>query len=113
MHHRECSRPKPLKRSLSGIASGDRIPHPDDAPDAWDVTLALATGWTESALDRMTVRFRAACHWLLYARAICGPDGLPPWPEIPKGGSPEAKYAVVEMQKRIRDVERVLFPEDE
>jgi len=72
--------------------------------------LAISTGWTESVLDRMSVRFRAACHWLLYARAICGESGLPVV-EIPKGGSPEQKRAALEAMGRIDEIRSVLYPE--
>lgn len=39
--------------------------------------LALATGWTPDVLAALPTRFRRACHWLLYARTIAGPDGFP------------------------------------
>lgn len=35
-------------------------------------------------LAELPPAFRAGCHWALYARAITGPNGLPPT-EVPKG----------------------------
>jgi hypothetical protein len=74
--------------------------------------LALATGWTPDVLAELPDAFRGACHWVMYAQAIAGPEGLPST-EIPSH-LPMAQR--VEMQRarleiiKLRDT---LYPEDE
>lgn len=63
-------------------------------------------------LAELPVEFRAACHWALFAAAICGQDGLTP-PAIPHGAPPAAKLAAQREAAHVIRLHRVLFPEDE
>lgn len=73
--------------------------------------LALETGWTPAEITSLPSRFRAACHWVLYARVLIGPEGLPST-DIPT----HLPYAQrLEMQKQIVPALKLrafLFPED-
>lgn len=73
--------------------------------------LALETGWTPDALADMPLPFRAACHWVLYARAIVGPEGFPST-EVPMHAPPEVKYEAIRLRKEVDAHRAILFPED-
>ena len=70
--------------------------------------LALETGWTPDVIAELPASFRDAAHWALYARAICGPEGLPST-DLPAGTrrTPEMAKAAIAL-KAVRDG---LFPE--
>lgn len=73
--------------------------------------LALATGWTPDVLAAMPARFRASCHWALYARTLSGPEGLPS-SDIPSSLPWSQK---IELQKRnvqVAKLRDILYPED-
>lgn len=75
--------------------------------------LALSTGWEPDRIGALPARFRAACHWALFSRAIVGNDGLPAVPELPVGGvDPKQRIAVAKMRGALDDVRTILFPED-
>ena len=61
-------------------------------------------------LAELPIAFRAACHWVIYARAIVGPSGLPST-DVPHG-LPLAQRAAM-MRASVAGVElrKVLFPD--
>lgn len=73
--------------------------------------LALDTGWTDRSIERLGERFRAACHWAVYVRAIAGPEGLPQV-SIPKGGSLEQRLAAGKAIAELARLRADLYPED-
>ena len=73
--------------------------------------LALETGWTPDVLADLPLPFKRKCHWVLFARTVSGPDGLPST-DIPSGLPYAAK---LEMQKQIipaLKMRALLYPED-
>ena len=73
--------------------------------------LALETGWTPDVLVDMPARFRAGCHWALYARAIAGPEGIPSG-EVPPGATPDVLRAALELRTLTTQLRALLYPED-
>lgn len=73
--------------------------------------LALETGWTEGVLARMSRSFKAACHWVLYARAIVGPEGFPST-DVPKGADVHTRAAFGKLAMSVAEHRTLLFPED-
>lgn len=74
--------------------------------------LALETGWTPERIGSLAARFRAALHWLLYARSLVGPEGLPHI-DIPRDAAPEVKADLLKARLQLQQVREVLFPEDD
>lgn len=74
--------------------------------------LALRTGWTPDVLSDLPLRFRAACHWALYARTLVGPDGLPST-EIPQGAPNAVKLEAMQRNAAMLPLRKALFPEDD
>lgn len=72
--------------------------------------LALETGWTPDMMADLPVRFRQQCRWLMYARAICGPEGLPVV-SIPAGAPIETRLAMQESRVQVAKLRSVLFPD--
>ena len=71
--------------------------------------LAMATGWTPDVLADLPARFRASCHWSLYAQTIAGPDGLPGTDLAPgQKATPEFQAQRVAVMK----LRNLLYPED-
>lgn len=73
--------------------------------------LAIETGWTPDVIAELPTRFHQRCRWLLYARAICGPEGLPTV-EIPRQGSADARLAAMKAKAAIAPIRSLLFPDD-
>ena len=74
--------------------------------------LALATGWTPDVLAELPLRFRAACHWALYARTIVGDEGL----NVPSPGAfadPVQKVQAAKNSVIAGQIRKALFPEDD
>lgn len=71
--------------------------------------LALRTGWTPDVLSDLPLRFRAACHWSLYARVLCGPEGLPST-DIPAGSNAQKQIAM-RQNAALMPLRALLFPE--
>ena len=74
--------------------------------------LALATGWTPDVLVELPLRFRAACHWMLYARTIIGDEGL----NVPSPGAfsdPAQKQHAAKNAMIAKQIREALFPEDD
>lgn len=74
--------------------------------------LALATGWDESVLGSLSARFRAACHWALYVRALIGPDGIPST-EVPRDAGPEVRVAAAKLSIQLAKLRESVYPEDD
>lgn len=72
--------------------------------------LALDTGWTPRAIGALPARFRAACHWALYARALTGPEGIPSG-DIPQGATPDVLRAAIRVREEVQAIRAVLYPE--
>lgn len=72
--------------------------------------LALSTGWTPDVLADMPAVFRAACHWVLYVRAIVGPEGLPST-EVPRSASLEVRQAAARQSVHVANLRTLLYPE--
>lgn len=72
--------------------------------------LALQTGWTERTLARLSLSFRAACHWAIYVRAIAGPDGFPSV-EMPRNAPPDARLRVGKARVAIAQLRAAIYPE--
>lgn len=75
--------------------------------------LALATGWTPDVLAELPLPFRAACHWALYAQAICGPEGFPDTTPPSPGADPKVRLAIAKQGIAIREHRALLFPDDD
>lgn len=73
--------------------------------------LALETGWTPDVLAALPLRFRAACHWVLYTRALVGPEGLPDT-TVPIHADPQVKAAAIKLRQNVEAIRAILFPED-
>lgn len=73
--------------------------------------LAVETGWTPDVLASLPAAFRDACHWLLYARALSGPDGLPDT-EIPSGLAVSERIAHLKQNAGVLRIRSILYPED-
>lgn len=74
--------------------------------------LALETGWTPDTLAHLPRRFRAACHWALFARSVVGPDGLPTLPPAEPGMTPEQRLVRAKAAASITKSRLDLYPED-
>lgn len=74
--------------------------------------MALATGWTPDVIAELPTRFRAACHWRLYAGALAGPEGFPST-DIPAGAPTDVRLAIGQQRAQIGKLRTVLYPEDE
>ena len=72
--------------------------------------LALETGWTPDVLADLPARFRQQCRWLLYARAVCGPEGLPVV-TIPANAPIEVRLAAQESRAQLMKIRTLLFPD--
>lgn len=72
--------------------------------------LALETGWLPGDIASLPARFRAACHWVLFVKAIV-PDGLPSFP-ISKGMSVEARLAATTNRAHVAKLRGLLFPDE-
>jgi hypothetical protein len=73
--------------------------------------LALETGWTPDVIASLRARFRAACHWALFIRAIL-PEGIPP--EMPVNSrDANARFAAVKQRHAIDQLRQVIYPADE
>jgi hypothetical protein len=74
--------------------------------------LALETGWTPDVLGDLPRRFKAACHWALFARTMVGPDGLPSLPPAEPGLTPEQRMQRAKASASIAKSRLQLYPED-
>ncbi|HEY6012778.1 MAG TPA: hypothetical protein VIU37_02180 [Candidatus Limnocylindrales bacterium] len=74
--------------------------------------LALETGWTPDRIGNLAARFRSALHWLLYVRALVGPEGLPHI-DIPREASAETKADLLRTRVQVEQLRDVLFPKDD
>lgn len=72
--------------------------------------LALETGWTPDVLTELPAAFRAACHWVLYGRAIAGPEGLPVV-QIPAGAPAAARTEAARQSVHVAQLRTLLYPE--
>jgi hypothetical protein len=75
------------------------------------VILALETGWTPAMLGNLPSRFRAACHWVLYLRAMIGEDGLPQSLTPPPGATPEQRVQLAQAAMQLKTLRHELYPE--
>jgi hypothetical protein len=57
------------------------------------------------------LRFRAACHWALFAETIAGPNGLPST-DIPHGAPNAVKAEAMQRNAALIPVRKMLYPED-
>lgn len=59
----------------------------------------------------LPARFRMACHWRLYVRAIVGAEGLEPI-EAPTASMPQAqRTAINKARLQLVDLRKRLYPE--
>lgn len=72
--------------------------------------LALQTGWTPDVLAELPTRFLRRCRWLMYARAIAGPEGLPVV-DIPSRAPIEVRLAAQESRAQLMKIRTLLFPD--
>jgi hypothetical protein len=72
--------------------------------------LALQTGWTSDVIGTLGPRFAAMCRWVLYARAVAGPEGFPNT-DVPIHAPPEAKIAALKVRQAVDELRVLLFPE--
>lgn len=77
------------------------------------MTLALETGWTPSVLVDLPDRFRRACHWALFVRAIVGSDGMPQVPKITPGLPTADKAEIQRVRAAISQLRTAIYPEDD
>jgi len=73
--------------------------------------LALDTGWTPAILGTLPSRFRAACHWVIWLRAVIGDEGLPQSVTPPPGATPEQRAQLGRAALQIAELRRELYPE--
>jgi hypothetical protein len=71
--------------------------------------LALEAGWTPDVLAQLPQAFRAACHWVIYSRALAGPEGFPNT-DVPLHAPPEAKMAALKVRQTVDQHRALLFP---
>ena len=72
--------------------------------------LALATGWTPDVLADLPMRFRAACHWATYVRAIAGDEGLPST-SIPRQADAATRLEHLRVNAEVGRLRTLLYPE--
>jgi hypothetical protein len=73
----EGATPKPLRRSISSLATGERdIPQPDDPAtrEAWEVELIMATGWTHQQVRRAPAWLVRGICWRIFAGRLWRPE---------------------------------------
>lgn len=61
-------------------------------------------------LAELPPAFRAGCHWVLYARAIAGPTGLPST-DIPKWLPLEQRAELLKGVLAVEGLRKELFPD--
>ena len=74
--------------------------------------LALDTGWKPREIGDLPAPFRAACHWAIFARAICGPEGLQEV-AIPHGASTDVRLEAQQQRAAQGRLRTLLYPADE
>jgi hypothetical protein len=70
----------------------------------------MGTGWTPDVLAEMPDRFRSACHWVAYTRALVGTEGIPSG-EVPMSATPEAKRAALRLRAAVTELRASIYPE--
>lgn len=74
----------------------------------------MRAGFDQRALEEMTVGYRKAAHWYLYAETLAGPEGLPSDTlHLNREMTNEQKRAVSDAWKQGQAIRKVLFPEDD
>lgn len=74
--------------------------------------IARHLAWTPETIGSVPDELRRALHWVLFAEAVAGPEGLPADVPIEPGMPSQRRLALMRAKAAAAELRRMLFPED-